>query len=175
MADQYHRTDDDLAYGEDYTGSRGYYDQQASTDRGVVGDTFRKLKTRYDQRQKPQQDYGYGSTSTGSSQTYHTSSYPHQGYGSSQPPYTGGPPPPQQPQHGSPYQKHDVADKLFGAVHGAVHSIAQISRVCWVLSTNLSLVKAQVCKATYSPKRSPLETIETDMVAHSLAREKATK
>jgi hypothetical protein len=57
------KREDDLAYGDDYGKDRGAGSQ--STDRGIVGDTFNFLKTKYKQSQQPQQPqqsqspYGY--------------------------------------------------------------------------------------------------------------------
>ena len=51
---------DDLAYGEDYSKDRGSNSQ--GTDRGIVGDTFKFLKNKYQQSQHSQpaqQSYGY--------------------------------------------------------------------------------------------------------------------
>ncbi len=54
------RREDDLAYGDDYGKDRGASSQD--TDRGIVGDTFKFLKNKYQQTQHPQQSqspYGY--------------------------------------------------------------------------------------------------------------------
>ncbi|KAK5947542.1 hypothetical protein PMZ80_001695 [Knufia obscura] len=131
MSDRYRRDEDNLAYGEDSGHSRGYYDQQGGQqgqDRGIISDTFKKFKSKYDQHQgqKPQQDYGYGShpsTSTVGSQQYGGSGYAggsynqQQGQQPGQPAYPGGPPQ-QQPQ-----AKPDFADKLLGGLIGSVTSI----------------------------------------------------
>lgn len=136
MSDQYNRRndDEDLAYGGNYSGNRGYYDQQGSQpgqERGIIGDTFKKFKSRYDQHQqgqRPSQDpYGYSnnpSSSTVGSQQYGGGSgasgyynQPGQSQQPSQPAYPGGPPP-QRPQ-----QKPGAADKLLGGLLGSVTSI----------------------------------------------------
>jgi hypothetical protein len=52
--------EDALAYGDDYNKERGSSSQ--GTDRGVVGDTFKFLKNKYQQSQNPgqtQSSYGY--------------------------------------------------------------------------------------------------------------------
>lgn len=54
------RREDDLAYGDDYGKDRGAGSQ--GNERGIVGDTFKFLKNRYQQSQHPQQSqspYGY--------------------------------------------------------------------------------------------------------------------
>lgn len=54
------RKEDDLAYGDEYGQDRGAGSQ--GTDRGIVGDTFKFLKNKYQQSQHPQQSqspYGY--------------------------------------------------------------------------------------------------------------------
>ena len=132
MSGHYPRNEDDLAYGEDYGNSRGRYDQpggQEGQDRGIIGDTFKKFKSKYDQRQgqKPQQDYGYGSnpsTSTVGSQQYGGSGYAGGQYNqqynqqqTGQSAYPGGPP--QQ----KPQAKPAFADKLLGGLVGSVTSI----------------------------------------------------
>lgn len=175
----HHRRDDeDLAYGHDYSGSRGYDGQQYDNgsqsysgeqqqygqgnqgygsqeydegtrgygdqygqgqgqagDRGIIGDTFKKLKGKYDQysaQQRPQgSDFGYGSSSTVNSQNYAGGS----GYGSGggsgnqqqqqsynqpqagQPAYPGGPP------QNRPGQKPGFADQFLGGLIGSVTSI----------------------------------------------------
>ncbi|KAK5092862.1 hypothetical protein LTR70_006032 [Exophiala xenobiotica] len=135
MSGRYGRNEDDMAYGEDYNSSRGYGQQggqqgdQSGQDRGIIGDTFKKFKSKYDQYQgqKPPQDYGYGSnpsTSTVGSQQYggsgHAGGLYNQQQGpqqSGQPAYPGGPP--QQ----KPQKKPDLADKLLGGLIGSVASI----------------------------------------------------
>lgn len=110
----YPKDDDHLAYGEDYSSSRA---GDGSSDRSLVGDTFKKLKSRYDQHQTASaQTYGY--TSGGSSQGYYGQQGPNTGYPvPGQSAYPGGPPT-QQPQ-----QKQDLGQKLFGALQGTVQSI----------------------------------------------------
>lgn len=52
--------EDALAYGDDYSQERG--SNPRGTDRGIVGDTFKFLKTKYKQTQQPTQSqspYGY--------------------------------------------------------------------------------------------------------------------
>ncbi|KAK5085223.1 hypothetical protein LTR05_004503 [Lithohypha guttulata] len=138
MSDRYRRRDDDqdLAYGRDYSDSRAYNDQpgaHGNPDRGIIGDTFKKFKSKYDQHQqgqRPPQDFGYGSnpsSSTVGSQQYGAGS----GYAGgpynpqsqaqqySQSAYPGGPPP-QKPQ-----QKPAVTDKILGGLLGSVTSIGQ--------------------------------------------------
>jgi phospholipase D1/2 len=51
---------DDLAYGEDHSKDRGSGSQ--GTDRGIVGDTFKFLKNKYQQSQHPQSQQSYGYT-----------------------------------------------------------------------------------------------------------------
>lgn len=106
MSGHHGRNEDDLAYGEDYNSSRGYHDQQGGRqgqDRGILGDTIKKVKSKFDQYQgqKPHQDYDYTS---GSQQP-------------DQPAYPGGPP--QQ----KPQKKPDLADKVLGGLIGSVASI----------------------------------------------------
>lgn len=135
--------DDGLAYGHDYSQSRG--SGQSGTDRSLIGDTFKKFKTGYD-KYKTSSSSGpnYGYSSSGSNQAYYgqqgqnattgqpQSSYygqqgqnqtPQQSYysppGSSagQPAYPGGPPSQQ------PGGKPDMASKLFGALQNTVQNI----------------------------------------------------
>ena len=59
--------EDALAYGDDYSNERGSGPQ--GTDRGIVGDTFKFLKTKYKQAQQPAQSqspYGYTEQAQGS-------------------------------------------------------------------------------------------------------------
>ncbi|KPI38498.1 Phospholipase D1 [Cyphellophora attinorum] len=116
--------DDPLAYGNDFSNSRG--SGQGGKDRSFLGDTLNKFKTRYGQS-GTQNDFGYtsGPPSQPSSSQHGrpTSSGGYYGYGQptqgqgSQPAYPGGPPP------AAPGQKQDFGDKLFGALHGTIHSI----------------------------------------------------
>lgn len=67
---------DDPAYGDDYSKDRGSGSQ--GTDRGIVGDTFKFLKNKYQQTQHPQQSqpsYGYTEQPqvSGASQQYSSS------------------------------------------------------------------------------------------------------
>lgn len=133
MSDPYRR-DDDLAYGQDYSGNRGYNDQyggQEGQDRGIIGDTFKKFKSKYDQhqgRRPQQQDFGYGnnpSSSTVGSQSGGGSGYAGGPYNQQASQYGQpgqlaypGAPPPQAPQ-----QKPSGADKLLGGLIGSVTSI----------------------------------------------------
>ena len=112
--------DDGLAYGEDYTQSRGPSGQnpnQNPNDRSLVGDTFRKFKSEYDKfKTPPAQNYGY-SGSSGSNQGYYGQQGPNTGYpqpGTS--PYPGG------PQTQRP-QESDLAGKLLGTLHSTIHNI----------------------------------------------------
>ena len=121
----YQRQDDDpLAYGGDYNQSHG---GQGNTDRGFLGDTYKKMKSKYDQHQQgSSQNYGYSSSS--SNQGYYGQQGPSTGYpATGQSAYPGGPPT-QQPQ-----QKQDLGQKLFSALHGTVHSIG--SDVAGLLGT----------------------------------------
>jgi len=123
--------DDPLAYGEDY-GSRGPPSQRG-TDRGIVGSTFRKLKSQYDQHQNQNQskpNYGYTSGPSGQ-QHYGQPS----GYGSGYAPYStpGQPAYPGGPPAQAPQPKPDVGTRLFGALHSTVHSIG--SDVAGLLGT----------------------------------------
>lgn len=64
---------DDLAYGEDYNKDRGSGSQ--GTERGIVGDTFKFLKTKYQQSQHPQSSqpsYGYTEQPHGSAGQQYT-------------------------------------------------------------------------------------------------------
>lgn len=109
--------DDGLAYGEDYTQSRGPTGQ-GTNDRSLVGDTFRKFKSEYDKFKTPSsQNYGY-TGSSGSNQGYYGQQGPTTGYpqtGTS--PYPGGPP--TQP----PQEKPDLAGKLLGTLQSTIHNI----------------------------------------------------
>jgi hypothetical protein len=49
--------DESLAYGEDYSASRG---SQQPGDRGILGDIGKKLKSKYDQYQSQSQGQGQG-------------------------------------------------------------------------------------------------------------------
>ena len=122
MSYQQRPEDDGLAYGDDYSRSRGSGGQgeQGGTDRSLLGDVSNKLKSefnRYKTGSPSSQNYGY-SNSGGSSQQYYGQQGPNTGYPSTgQSPYPGGPPT-QQPQ-GRP----DLASKLLGGLHGTLHSI----------------------------------------------------
>ncbi|EXJ84838.1 phospholipase D [Capronia epimyces CBS 606.96] len=124
--------DDALAYGDDYSSSRGSGGLQG-TEKSILGDTFRKFKSEYDKYKTPSsQNYGYTSSGTsqqyygqqsssGTSQQYYgqqssSTGYPQPGQ-SGQSAYPGGPPP-QQPQG-----KPDLGTKLLGTLHGTIHSI----------------------------------------------------
>jgi phospholipase D1/2 len=112
----YQQQDEDpLAYGEDHSRSRA--GEGGGPDRGIIGDTFKKLKSRYDQHQTSSaQSYGYSSSS--SNQGYYGQQGPATGYPvTGQSAYPGGPPT-QQPQ-----QKQDMGQKIFSALHGTVQSI----------------------------------------------------
>jgi hypothetical protein len=64
---------DDLAYGDDHSKDRGASSQ--GTDRGIVGDTFKFLKNKYQQSQHPQQSqpsYGYTEQPQGSGAQQYT-------------------------------------------------------------------------------------------------------
>ena len=136
--------DDGLAYGEDYSQSRG--SGQGGTDRSVLGDTFKKFKSEYDKFKTPSSsgpNYGYSgsgsnqayygqqgqNTISGSSQpSYHgqqgqtqqgsqNSYYNPSSLNTGQPAYPGGPPTQQAPA------KPDIASKLFGALQNTVQNI----------------------------------------------------
>lgn len=119
MAYQRPPDDDGLAYGDDYTQSRGS-GGQGGTDRSLLGDISKKFKTQFDQYKtgsSSSQNYGY-SSSGGSNQGYYGQQGPSTGYPQTgQSPYPGGPPT-QQPQ-GRP----DIASKLFGGLHDTLHNI----------------------------------------------------
>lgn len=71
------RREDDLAYGDDHTKDRGSNAQ--GTDRGIVGDTFKFLKNKYQQSQHPQpsqQSYGYTEQQYGSGGPHNTPGQP---------------------------------------------------------------------------------------------------
>lgn len=129
MSDQYRRNEDDMAYGDYYGQQRG---ESSGQDRSLLGDTFKKFKSKYDQHQqgqRPPQDFGYGnnpSSSTVGSQQYGNvggsgytggSYQPQQSGQSGQPAYPGGPP--QQKPQGKP----DLADKVLGGLLGSITSI----------------------------------------------------
>ncbi|RMZ88745.1 hypothetical protein DV736_g4026, partial [Chaetothyriales sp. CBS 134916] len=109
--------DDNLAYGDDYSESRGHGSQPGQTgDRGFIGSTFNKLKTRYDQHQQSSaQNYGYSSDSNQGNygQQASNTGYPQPGQAG----YQGGAPT-QRPQ-----QKRDLATGVFGALHGTIQTI----------------------------------------------------
>ena len=143
MSNDQRRNDDDLAYGGDYGSNKGYYDTQAGQqdDRGIIGDTFRKFKSKYDQRQgnRPPQDYGYGnnSSSTVGSQQYGGSTYGsnnqqqyNQQYNqpsqSGQSAYTGGPQQPPQTKPGIPNQ---ILGGLLGSITSIGHDVEKITGI----------------------------------------------
>jgi phospholipase D1/2 len=132
------RKEDDLAYGDDYGKDRGAGSQ--STDRGIVGDTFNFLKTKYKQSQQPQQSqspYGYteqssqpGGQQYNPTQAGYVSQLPQRLVDSevsnetkqnpntgTQPPYPGGPIP--QPAQSKP----DTVTSIFNTLHGVVHGV----------------------------------------------------
>jgi len=134
--------DEGLAYGDDYSQSRG--SGQSGTDRSVIGDTFKKLKSGYDKYKTSSSGPNYGYSSPGSNQAYYgqqgqnatsgsgqpsyygqqgqnqnsqQSYYSPPGSSAGQPAYPGGPPT-QQPQG-----KPDIATKLFGVLQNTVQNI----------------------------------------------------
>ncbi|KIX00073.1 uncharacterized protein Z518_11000 [Rhinocladiella mackenziei CBS 650.93] len=122
MSSQQRPEDDELAYGDDYSRSRGGGGGgvgQDGSDRSLLGDTFRKFKSGYDKYKTPSSpSQSYGSGGSGSSQQYYgqsaqTTGYPQTG----QPAYPGGPPT-QQPQG-----KPDIASKLLGGLQSTIHNI----------------------------------------------------
>ncbi|KAJ9495281.1 hypothetical protein H2202_009309 [Exophiala xenobiotica] len=136
--------DDGLAYGEDYSQSRG--SGQGGIDRSVLGDTFKKFKSEYDKFKTPSSSGpNYGYSGSGSNQAYYGQQGQNTNSGSSQPSYYGqqgqtqqgsqhsyhnpsslstgqpsypGGPPTQQAQ-----AKPDIASKLFGALQNTVQNI----------------------------------------------------
>ncbi|OCT44731.1 hypothetical protein CLCR_05364 [Cladophialophora carrionii] len=116
MSYQQQPEDDGLAYGDDYSRSRG----GGGTDRSLLGDIGKKFKTEFDKYKTgspASQNYGYSSTG-GSNQGYYGQQGPTTGYpATGQSPYPGGPPT-QQPQ-GRP----DIASKLLTGLHGTLHNI----------------------------------------------------
>jgi phospholipase D1/2 len=110
----YQRDDEHLAYGDDYSQSKA---GGGTSERSFVGDTFKKLKSRYDQHQQASaQTYGY--TTGGSNQGYYGQQGPSTGYpATGQSAYPGGPPTQQ------PSQKQDFGQKIFGALQGTVQNI----------------------------------------------------
>ncbi|RMZ75361.1 hypothetical protein DV738_g5527, partial [Chaetothyriales sp. CBS 135597] len=113
--------DDNLAYGDDYSQSRGKASQSAqSGDHGLLGSTFNKLKARYDQHQQSSsQNYGY---SSGSGQPY-SQQPPSTGYPQSAQPGPGYTQPATGYPQSAPQQKQDFASGVFGALHGTIQSI----------------------------------------------------
>lgn len=108
--------DDPLAYGEDYNQSRG--GPPGQNDRSLVGDAYKKIKSRYDQHQAQSGGQNYGYSSSGSNQGYYGQQPASTGYvPPGQSPYPGGPP--QQ----RPGQKPGMEQKLFGALHNTVQNI----------------------------------------------------
>lgn len=118
--------DDPLAYGQDYSQSRG--SGQGGRDRSFLGDTLNKFKTKYS-TSGSHNDFGYTSGPQGQQQTspygqpQSGSSYGYgqptqaQGTQASGPAYPGGPPPT------APGQKVDMGDRIFGALHSTIHNI----------------------------------------------------
>src|ERR1700761_3092727 len=125
MSSQQRPEDDGLAYGADYSSSRGS-GGQGGTDRSLLGDVGKKLKSQFDKFNSgspSSQNYGYGGSggsnqgyygSQGSSQGYSGQQGPKPGYSQTgQSPYPGGPPT-QQPQG---------ASKPFGFLHDTIQNI----------------------------------------------------
>lgn len=77
MSYQQNPEDDGLAYGDDYTRSRGS-GGQGGTDRSLVGDTFRKFKSEFD-KYKPTSS-SQNPASGGSNQQYYGQQGPNTGY-----------------------------------------------------------------------------------------------
>ena len=118
MSYQQRPDDEALTYGDDYSSSRGGGDQEG-TDRSLLGDVGKKLKSQFDKYNSgsPSQNYGY-SSSGASNQGYYGSPGSSTGYpATGQSPYPGGPPT-QRPQ-GRP----DIASKVFGGLQGTLHNI----------------------------------------------------
>ncbi|RMD43559.1 hypothetical protein DV735_g1572, partial [Chaetothyriales sp. CBS 134920] len=115
MSHQPPPSDDNLAYGDEYSQSRGQGSQSGQSGSGLLGSTFNKLKAKYDQHQQSfSQNYGY---SSGSGQGYGQQA-PSTGYPQSAQPATGYP----QTATGYP-QQQDFASGVFGALHGTIQSI----------------------------------------------------
>jgi len=120
--------DDPLAYGDDYSSSRGG-PAQGGSDRGIITDTFRKLKSRYDQHQAASPSFGYTSSGSGQQPYYGQQPGPNPtSPPANQPAYPGGPLGQQSQQ-----QKPDLATKVFGTLHGTIQSIG--SDVAGLLGT----------------------------------------
>jgi hypothetical protein len=62
-----HYKEDDLAYGDDHERGQGGEDEDEGGERGIIGDTFRKIRGRM--QPPPQQHYGQPSYSVSSSLT----------------------------------------------------------------------------------------------------------
>ncbi|KIW82010.1 hypothetical protein Z517_05037 [Fonsecaea pedrosoi CBS 271.37] len=120
MSYQNQPDDDGLAYGDDYSQSRGRGGQDG-TDRSMLGDTFKKFKSELDKYKtggSSSQNYGYSASASGSNQQYYGQQGPGTGYPQvGQSAYPGGPPT-QQPQ-GRP----DLTSKLFDGLHSTLHNI----------------------------------------------------
>jgi hypothetical protein len=140
--------DENLAYGEDYSASRG--SNQQTGDRGLLGDIGKKLKSKYDQYQSSQaQPYGHGAgnyqygsqpgTSSdaaggqygsqlptsqggpyGPTQQYQSTSYVQEGQGTQQPGYV---PPHMQENPSYAGRKPDLVSKVFDGLQGTLQSI----------------------------------------------------
>ncbi|KAL9105294.1 MAG: hypothetical protein Q9227_009509 [Pyrenula ochraceoflavens] len=83
--------DDDLAYGESYGADRGSGGGYQSSDRGLIGDTFNKLRDKYHASQgQPQQPYGQNQQQYSQGQQPYgqgQQAYGQQQYAQSQQPY----------------------------------------------------------------------------------------
>ena len=137
--------DENLAYGEDYSASRG--SGQQTGDRGLLGDFGKKLKSKYDQfqGQGQGQQYGHGTggfqygsqpgTSPGEqygpqapsqgtqyapTQQYQSTSYVQEGQGTQQPGYV---PPHMQENPNYSGKKPDLVSKVFDGLQGTFQSI----------------------------------------------------
>lgn len=137
MADNY---DENLAYGQDYSTSRGSGQQPG--DRGILGDIGKKLKSKYDQYQSQSHGQGQGQGQQGG---YDTGSYQ---YGS-QPSTTpaggqyGPQPPTSQGSHYAPtqhYQSSSYVPEGQGSQQpGYVSLIPMVLSHLWLSKTGATL------------------------------------
>lgn len=134
MSDPYRNygQDEDLAYGKGYN-EPNYSQDPQNQERGIIGDTFKKFRTRFDQHnQQPQQNFGYNNPSTSTLNSQYTQ--PASASGTTGGSYGQQYSTPSSQQYGAPSYagglsisqtqgKPDLAGKVIGGLFNSIQSI----------------------------------------------------